>query len=331
MSCNTGMFKRARAMFAASIALGLALLTGQAQAASGNYPSRPVTIVVPFGPGGSGDLTARTFARYFEKRAGQSIVVENKPGANGIIGTQHVKSASPDGHTLLMVSNMTHAANSSLFKKLPYDPQKDFEHIGLFGVFGVVLLVPANSPFKTIAELTSYSRAKPEQVAIGHFNASTQIASVLLKSSGDMPIKTVSYRTIGNAFTDALGGHIQMVFADYPAATSHIASGKFHPVAITEAQRIARWPQVPAMAEFYPGYEIILSLGLAAPAGTPKAVLEKVNGWIVDGLQDPEVKEQLQKLGYSLRPTSVDGTRKFLLDESAKWAKYIKAANIEPQ
>ena len=295
------------------------------------YPTRPITIVVPFGPGGSGDLTARTFARYLERRSGQPVVVENKPGANWIIGSQSVRQATPDGHTLLMVSNMTHAANLHLYKKLPYDPFRDFEHAGLFGVFGVMLLVPASSPFKSMAELVKQSRARPDQFAVGHFNASTQVAAQLLAKAGNIPVRAVGYRTIGNAFTDVLGGHIHLVFADYPAATAHIASGKFIPLAITESQRNPKWPELPAISEYVSGLEIVLSLGLATPAGVNRQILERINTWMIDAQKDGDVRLQLEKLGYSLRPLQVEATRKFLQDESGRWERYVRELQIETQ
>lgn len=295
------------------------------------YPARPVTIVVPWGPGGSGDITARTFARYFEKRTGQPAVIDNKPGANGIVGSQHLKAANPDGYSVMMTSNMTHGANTSLYKKLPYDPLRDFQHLGMFGVFGLLLLVPAGSPIKSFADLVAQAKARPDELVLGHFNASTQISAALLRTMGGLPIKDVSYKTIGNAFTDLLGGHIQLVFADYPAANAQITAGKLVPIAVTAAQRTADYPQVPAIAETFPGYEVITSLGLAAPANLPRPVVDRINALIVDALSDPEVRGQFLKLGYTLRPYSPEDTRGFLVDESQKWARYIQAAKIEPQ
>ena len=148
---------------------------------------------------------------------------------------------------------------------------------------------------------------------------------------GGLPIKDVSYKTIGNAYTDLLGGHIQLVFADYPAANGQIAAGKMVPIAVTAAQRTTDYPQVPAIAEFVPGYEVITSLGLAAPANIPRAVVDRVNALIVEAQTDAEVRAQFLKLGYTLRPYSADETRGFLVDETDKWARYIKSANIEPQ
>ena len=296
-----------------------------------DYPSQPIALVVPWGAGGSGDITGRTFARYLEKQTKATVVVENKAGANGIIGTQAVKSAKPDGDTLMITSNMTHAANATLYKALPYDPIKDFEHIGLFGVFGLAALVTPGSPFKTIPELVAYAKANPSKVSIGYSNTSTQIAAELLKANGGIPMEIVSYKAIGNAFTDLLGGHIQLLFADYVAASSHVASGRLVPIAVTAAERYARWPNVPTIAEFYPGYQVISSLGLAAPAGTPKSVVNKLNTILTGALADPEFKGQLEKLGYSMHPYTVDESRAFLVGERERWAKYIKAARIEPQ
>jgi len=313
---------------AVGISIGLSLPSARPQDL---YPSRTITIVVPFGPGGSGNLTARTFARYLERRVGQSVVVENKPGANGIVGSQSVRQAAADGHSLLMVSNMTHAANVHLYKKLPYDPLRDFEHAGIFGVFGVMLLVPAGSPFKSMSELVKQARAKSEQFAIGHFNASTQVAAQLLAKAGNIPIRAVGYRTIGNAMTDVLGGHIHMVFADYPAATAQLASGKFIPIAITESQRNSRWPDLPAISEYVPGFEMILSLGLATPAGTNRQVLDRINTWMAEAQKDGEVRSQLEKLGYTLRSLSVEGTRGFLKEESGRWERYVRELQIETQ
>lgn len=296
-----------------------------------DYPSQPIAIVVPWGAGGSGDITGRTFARYLEKQTKGAVVIENKAGANGIIGTQAVKNAKPDGYTLMITSNMTHAANATLYKKLPYDPIKDFEHIGLFGVFGLAALVRPDSPFKTIPELVAYAKANPSKVSIGYSNTSTQIAAELLKANGGIPMEIVSYKAIGNTFTDLLGGHIQLMFADYVAASSHVASGKLVPIAVTATERYARWPKVPTIAEFYSGYQIISSLGLAAPAGTPKSVVNKLNTMLTSALADPEFKGQLEKLGYTLHPYTVDESRAFLVGERDRWAKYIKAARIEPQ
>lgn len=295
------------------------------------YPNKVIKIIVPFGPGGSGDITARMFGKFLEDHWKQPVVVENRVGANGIIGTEALKNSAPDGYTLGLSTNSTHAAAPYLFKKLPYDPIKDFEHVGLFGVFGSVALIPANSPFKSIPELASYAKANPGKVFFGYFNTSSQIPGELLKASADLPIESVPYKTIANAVPDLISGQIQFMFVDYVAASSHIASGKLIPIAITEAKRLERWPNVPAVAEFYPGYEVQAFLSLAAPAGTPRSIVAKINLAMREAQANPAFKGQLESMGLRLRAMTPDEYRAFLLNELERWGRYIKAAKIEAQ
>ena len=322
------MYNRIAVVAACAVA-ALALCAGTATGQV--YPNKPIKIIVPFGPGGSTDITARVFGKFLEDQWKQPVVVENRAGANGIIGTEALKNSAPDGYTLALSSNSTHAAAPYLFKKLPYDPIKDFEHVGLFGVFGSVALVPAGSPFKSIPELASYARARPGKVFFGYFNTSSQIPGELLKAMADLPIESVPYKTITNAVPDLLSGQIQFMFMDYVAASSHIASGKLIPIAITEARRLERWPNVPAVAEFYPGYEVQAFLSLTAPAGTPKAIVAKINLAMREAQANPAFKGQLENLGLRLRAMTPDEYQAFLLVELERWGQYIKAAKIEAQ
>ena len=317
---------------AIAVALAIAAFAAGANTAfAQTFPNKAIKIIVPFGPGGSTDITARVFGKFLEDQWRQPVVVENRAGANGIIGTEALKNSAPDGYTLALASNSTHAAAPYLSKKLPYDPIKDFEHVGLFGVFGSVALVPANSPFKSIPELASYAKANPGKVFFGYFNTSSQVPGELLKVSADLPIDSVPYKTITNAVPDLISGQIQFMFMDYVAASSHIASGKLIPIAITEAKRLERWPNVPAVAEFYPGYEIQAFLSLAAPAGTPKAIVAKVNLAMREAQANPAFKQQLEGLGLRLRAVSPEEYQAFLLNELERWGRYIKAAKIEAQ
>ncbi|MBC5767882.1 Bug family tripartite tricarboxylate transporter substrate binding protein [Ramlibacter albus] len=319
------MINRRTAIAAAGAALAAPSF---AQAA---YPSRPIRIVVPAGAGGSGDITARLFGKYLEDSWKANVVVENKAGANGLIATEYLWKQPNDGYTLGIASGSTHAAAPYLFKKLPYDPLKDFEHIGLFGVLGSALLVPANSPIQSLKDLVAYSKANPGKVFFGHFNTSSQVPGEMLKAVGQLPIEGVAYKTIANAITDLIGGQIQLMFVDYVAAASHIESGKVRPIAVSEAKRNPRLPNVPAVAELYPGYEIMAFLALYAPAGTPAPVVTKVNRAMRDALATPAIRTRLETLGLTLRDYSPDDYRSFLAREIENWANYAKVAKIEPQ
>src|SRR5712664_503141 len=307
--------------------VALAVLAGHVEAQT--YPSRPVRIVVPFGPGGSGDITARTFAQYLEGQARQPVVVENKPGANGIIGTEAVKAAAPDGYTLLLTTNTTHAANVSLYRKLPYDPLKDFEHIGLFGTFGSVAVVPAASGIRSIPELVAYARANP--VFFGHYNSASQMSAELFKLRAGIPMTAVSYKAIGNAVADLMGRQIQVLFMEYVSGSSHIEGGKVVPLGVTGRERHKAWPGVPAIGEFYPGYELTAFLGLAAPARTPPETVEALHGWLERALADPGVAAAFDRLGMATRAMSRDEYRRYIAQEIERWAGHVRAAKIEPQ
>ena len=314
------------------IAALLALASaGSSLAQTQAYPNRPIKIVVPFGPGGSSDIAARSLGRYIEEQGKQSVVIENKPGAGGIIGSEAVKSAPGDGYTLLLATNSTHAAAQALYKKLSYDPVADFEHIGLICTFGSVLLVPPSSPYKSLAGLVAYARANPGKVFFGHFNTSSQIPGELLRTMGKLPITSVPYKSITNALPDLMGGQIQFMFMDYVAAAAHMEGGKLLPLAVTEARREPRWPNVPAVAETYPGFEVLAFLALAAPAKTPRDVVLKLNGYVREALTHSPMREQMEKLACNSRLYSPEEYKAFFLREKERWEKYVKAAGIEPQ
>jgi len=322
------MVNRRTAIAAAGAALAAASCPAFAQA---TYPTRPIRIVVPAGAGGSGDITARLLGKYLEDTWKATVVVENKPGANGLIATEYVWKQPNDGYTLGIASGSTHAAAPYLFKKLPYDPLKDFEHIGLIGVLGSVALVPASSPIQSLKDLVAYSKANPGKVFFGHFNTSSQVPGEMLKSVGQLPIEGVSYKTIANAITDLIGGQIQLMFVDYVAAAAHIEAGKVRPIAVSEARRNPRMPNVAAVAEVYPGYEIMAFLALYAPAGTPAQVVARLNRAMRDALATPAIRSRLETLGLTLRDYSSDEYRSFVAREIENWANYAKVAKIEPQ
>ncbi len=295
------------------------------------YPNKAIRIIVPFGPGGSGDLTARTFGQYLEAQTKQPVIIENKPGANGIIGTEAAKNAPADGYTLILTTNTTHAANLSLYKKVPYDPIRDFDNIALFGTFGSVAVVPPGSGINSIADLVNASKANPGKFFFGHYNSASQMSAELFRARTGAQLTGVSYKTIGNAVTDLLGRQIQVLFLEYVSGSSHIEGGKVIPLGVTGATRHKAWPGVPAINETYPGYELIAYLGLAAPAHTPPEIVEALHGWVSKALADPGVKQKLDQLGMETRAMPRDEYRRFVAQEIERWSQYVKTAGIEPQ
>jgi tripartite-type tricarboxylate transporter receptor subunit TctC len=258
--------------------LAVSLLTAAGMACANDYPSKPITLIVPFAPGGSSDIVARAFGNYLQNVAKQPVVVENKAGASGIIGTQYVKGAAPDGYTLELTTNTTHAANVSLYKNLPYDAMKDFEHIAPFGTSASVALVTRELGIKSIADLVNYSKSHPGKVFYGYYNSASQMSAELFRVKTGAAITGASYKAIGNATTDLLGGHIQVVFMEYLPAMSQIKGNRVVPLGVTADKRYRAWPNVPTIGETYPGYEISFHLGLAAPAGTPPEIVDKLHG-----------------------------------------------------
>ena len=312
--------------------LGLALLVATTLAsAQPAYPTKPIRIIVPFGPGGSGDIMARTFGQYLETQTKQPVVIENKPGANGIIGTELAKNAAPDGYTLMLSTNSTHAANVSLYKKLPYDPLKDFENIGSFGTLGSVAVVPPGSAINSIAALVNTAKANPGKVFYGHYNSASLMAAELFRVKTGAPMTGVSYKTIANAITDLIGGQIQVVFLEYASGASHIDGGKLTALGVTGAQRHRTWTTVPTIAESYPGFELTAFLALSAPARTPPEILDALNGWLNKALTDPTVKARLDQLGMTSQAMTRDDMRRNVQQEIERWVTYTKAAGMEPQ
>lgn len=327
-------FKRTTTLIQAVLVrplIALALLAAAGSASAQTYPSQPIKLIVPFAPGGSSDIVGRAFGNYLQNVAKQPVVVENKAGANGIIGTQFVKSSAPDGYTLELTTNTTHAANASLYKKLPYDSMKDFEHIAPFGTSASVAVVSKDSSLKSIADLVAYSKANPGKVFYGYYNSASQMSAELFRVRTGAPITGVSYKAIGNATTDLLGGQIQVVFMEYLPAMSHIRSERVVPLGVTAAKRYKAWPNVPAIGEVYPGYELSFHLGLAAPAGTPPEIVNKLHGWISQAIADVTFKQKLEELGMEPLPMSQKDYVQYSGGEIARWAKYVKASGVEPQ
>jgi tripartite-type tricarboxylate transporter receptor subunit TctC len=296
-----------------------------------SYPKKNIVIVVPFGPGGSADLMARTFAQYLEAALKQTVIVDNKPGADGMVGTEYVKNAAPDGHTLLLTTNTTMAANSVFYKKIPYEPFKDFDHIGLFGQAASVAIVPKDSPLNTIADLVAASKAAPDKFFYGHYNSASRMTVEMLKTRTGAKLTPIPYKAVGTALQDFYGGQTQVLFIEYPPAKAQIAGGKIKALGVTGSTRFREWPQIPAINETYPGYELGFYLGFAAPAGLPADVLQTLTNALETALKDPAFIAKVNNLELDPSKLNREQYLRFMRNEKDRWAKIVPEAGIQPE
>lgn len=308
----------------------VAALTAGARADS--WPSKPVHIVVPFAPGGSGDITARLVGKYMEEKTGQPFVIDNKPGANGIVGALAVKSAPADGYTLMLATASTNGANIHMYKNPGYDPEKDFTVVGVIGSAGNFLVVPADSPFKSLGELLAYAKANPGKLNFAYFNATTQVPPEVLANEAGVQWQGVAYKAIGNAWSDFYAGAVQFMTVDLTAARGQVVAGKARPLAVTLAERSPLYPEVPAIAETFPGFDMRGFLAVAAPKSTPDAIKGRLNELVNEAVLSPAINKRLVE-EFNLNPRRMDLVQCADYDrgERERWAKYLRIAKIEPQ
>ena len=317
----------------AGAALALLACTSFAQTP---WPAKPIKLVVPFPPGGGTDFVARLVAEKLGTQAGWVVVIDNKPGAGGNIGLDAVAKAAPDGYTIGMGQAANLAINPALYAKMPFDPLKDFAPIAAVASQPVVLLVNASSPYKTLADVVAASKAKPESLRIGLAGNGTvgHLAGEMLERRADIKILNVPYKGAGPAMTDLLGNQVELNFANTPVAIPQLTGGKVRALAISSPQRLKSVPQlaaVPTVAEQgYPGFDAITWTGLVAPAGTPPAVIERINSEVQKILKRPDVIEKLALEGST---AAAEGTPKqfgdYIRSEHQKWGALIREANIK--
>jgi tripartite-type tricarboxylate transporter receptor subunit TctC len=316
-----------RSLFALPL---LAALPAAAQTET--FPNKPIRIIVPFAPGGSGDITARLVGKYIEEKTGQPFIVENKPGANGIVGAMSVKVAPPDGYTLMLATTSTNAANVHMYKNPGYDPEKDFQVVGIIGSSGAFLVVPAESPYKTLADLLADAKARPGKLNFGYFNASSQVPAEVLAARAGVTWQGVAYKAIGNAWNDLYAGAIQFMFVDLTAGRGQVVAGKARPLALTLPARSPLYPELPTLAESFPGFTTTGFLAIAVPKATPRPIQERLNALINEALVSPDIKNRLaNEFALTSRPLTLEQCAQQDRDERAKWAEYVRIAKIEPQ
>ncbi len=314
----------------------LALLTpifgASAQSA---YPARPITIVVPFGPGGVADLTARTVAQAMSAALRQAVVIDNRPSAGAIVGSAAVAQAAPDGYTLLLLSN-ANAVSAGLFKKLPYDPVKSFTPIGTLGYFDLALFVADRSPLKSVQDLVASARAQPGKLTIGTIAVgSTQnLSAEMFKASAGIDALVVPYNGTPAVHTALLAGQVDVGFEVLSPMLPHIAAGPkgLRALAVTSDRRFAGLPHVPTVQEAgVPKYSVASWNALAAPAGTPPLVIEALNAAIRDAVNQPEVQQRLQALGVRAQASTPAEASQLLNSEMQRWKQVINAAKMPLQ
>lgn len=305
-----------------------ALPAAQAQ----NYPSRPVRFIVPFPPGGGNDIVGRIVAQRLNETLGVPVVVDNRGGAGGTIGTDLTSKAPPDGHTML-VNNISLAVNATLIPKLPYDTLKDLAPVTLLGRQPNVVVVHPGVPAGSIRELLALARAKPGQMTYGSggIGTASHLATELLELMTQTDMIHVPYKGLGPALTDLMGGRLQVIISTLASALPQLKAGKLKPLAVTTAGRSTFLPDLPTMNEAgVKGYEFSTWYGLLVPGATPKGIVERLNAATVRALQSPAVREQFAAQGLEATPGTADEFGAYLRSEVAKWGKVIKASGAKP-
>jgi tripartite-type tricarboxylate transporter receptor subunit TctC len=302
-------------------------------AIAADYPSRPIRFIVPFPPGGGNDIVGRVVALKLGEALNQSVVVDNRGGAGGTIGTDLTAKAPPDGYTIL-INNISLAVNATLIPKLPYDTLKDLAPVTLVGRQPNILVVHPGVPVKTMQDLIDLARAKPGQVTYGSGGVGTasHLATELLKLMTKTEMTHVPYKGLGPALTDLIGGRLTLIISTMASALPQLKAGKLRPVAVTTVQRSPFFPEVPTMNEAgVKGYEFSTWYGLMVPAGTPKAVIDRLNTETAKVLAQPFVKEQFAVQGVDTTPSSPAEFGQYLKTEVAKWGKVVKASGATPE
>jgi len=305
-------------------------LSAVAQAQS--FPGKSITFVVPFAAGSATDQLARALGQSVNADTKQSIVVDNKPGASGFIGAQAVAKAAPDGYTVFITTNTTHAANEHLYKKLPYDPVKDFAPVTGLAKGGQIMVVNPNLPYKTVAEFIAAAKKDPGKISFGSGSSSSRIAGELLQQMAGIDLLHVPYKSNPLAITDLLGGQINMMITDMATGMPQVKGGKLRALGVSSLKRSSLAPDVPTISEAgVKGYEMGFWFAAYVPAGTPPAVVKRLNELLVKATASAGVKSLFESTGFEAFTTTPEELAKFQAAESQKWQSIIKKAGIQPE
>ena len=310
----------------------LAVAAPQPALAQGDRIEGPIRIVLPFGPGSGTDVYARMVAQHLGTALGVTTVIENKPGANGILAAETVARAKPDGTTLLFTTNTTHAANPHLVRELRYDPVKDFAPVSKMGNLTFFVLVPANSPYRTMSDLVEAARKAPRTVSYGAANSFGMVSGSKLGRNAGVEFLRVPYKSSPQITTDLLGGQLQFAFVDLAAAASLTKAGKMRALAVLADKRLASLPEVPTMTEAgFPGFDVVAWFGMFAPAGTPASIVNRINRELVAVLNRPDLRDKGAELGIEIFGSTPDELGQYVKSQIALWGQLTADAGLKPE
>ena len=311
----------------------IALLLSPLLAFAQGYPSKPVKMIVPYAAGGTTDVLARIMADKLTQGLGQTVVIEYKPGAGGTIGAEAAAKSPADGYTMVMGAPGSHSTATSLYAKLPYDPVKDFVPIVHVANVPNSIVVHPSLAVKSVPELIAYAKSRPGELTYGSAGtgATTHLTGELFALLANVKLTHIPYKGSGQAMVDLLGGQIQMMFENLPGAATQIRSGKIRGLAVTSLRRSAAFPDLPAVSETLPGFEVVAWFALFAPAGTPAAIVARLNAESNRALSLAEVREKIAAAGSDPIGGTSDELARFLASDIAKWTRVTRDAGIKPQ
>jgi tripartite-type tricarboxylate transporter receptor subunit TctC len=312
------------------VALAASAVTSLALAQA--YPSRPITLVVPFAAGSGTDAVARVVAQKLGERLQQAVVIDNRAGANAQIGVEFAAKAAPDGYTLLMTTATSHSANPWLYKRLRYDPVRDFTPIGRTGVLPFVLAVRPSLPVHNVQELIAFARANPGKVSFAAPNSTSMLASLAVAKMANVDLINVAYKSAPQAFTDTLAGHLDMFVVDYGVGLNALRSGKLRPLGMTYARRSPLMPEVPPLSDTLPGFDLNPWNGIFGPANLPKPIADRLATELAAFLREPDTRDKFATVGLEVDPTNSPAEfAKYVSDQLAYWGKMVKISGVQPE
>jgi tripartite-type tricarboxylate transporter receptor subunit TctC len=317
----------------ATVVLGIAALAPLGNTAHAVYPDKPIKIVIPFAPGGPSDVLGRAIAQKLNVALGQPVIADNKPGAGTNLAAEFVAKSPADGYTLLLMMVGTQAINEAMYPKLAYNTVRDFAPITLTAASSLILAAHPSVPAKNLKELVTLVKANPAKFNYGTAGAGTplHLGGLLFNNLAGTDFQHVPYKGAAPAMNDVLGGQIQLILAGTPSVLAHIKSGKLNAMGVTSLKRSANAPEVPTIAESYPGFEVELVYALVAPAGTPKDIVTKLNAEVTKALQDTEMRDKLSGQGFEVRTSTPEQLGSYIKSEISKWAPLVKESGVKPE